>query len=226
MQLRRGSGFALALGLAGSPAAAVDVCPESCSVQVDFACTFTGDYRRGEPKDVVTITPGPGGETLAENGITIRVWLRDCAGRPLVGVPADSVFLSAPYVCACVPGGTAADSPTDSLGYTTFTGALRAGGCADPLYLVAGCTIIGAVPVKTNSPDVVFAEACKVSLDESNVIRNMLNQGLYYICLDLNEDGHVDGADYAQIISRYWGHRCTWRRPPCPGSEVLPWVNR
>jgi hypothetical protein len=198
------------------------VCPDSSYVVVDFACRFTGAYRTGEPKDVVTITPGPGGETLAENGIRIRAYLRDCAGRPLVGVPADSVFLTAPWLCACFPGGTAADGPTDSLGYTTFTGALRGGGCVDELYLVVGCTIVAEVPVKTNSPDNVFLSSCNVSTDESSHFLVLVTNDTYSICYDFNEDGHLDASDYAQLVSRYFVNECDWRRPPCPGLEFLP----
>jgi hypothetical protein len=198
------------------------VCPDSSYVIVDFACRFTGAYRTGEPKDVVTITPGPDGETLAENGITIRAYLRDCEGRPMVGVPADSVFLSNTYLCSCYPGGTSADGPTDSLGCATFTGTLRGGGCWDELYLGVGCTIVAEVPVKTNSPDITFVQPCHVGLDESSNFGFNVYLGRYTICYDFNEDGSLDAADYAQFVSRYMLQSCEWRRPPCPLLQFLP----
>lgn len=214
----------LALLAATSPAGVYGgpVSPDSSYVVVDFACKFTGAYRAGQPKDLITITPGSGGETLAENGIRIAAYLRDRLGRPLVGVPADSVFLSAPWLCMCFPGGTSADAPTDSLGCTTFTGALRAGGCVNELYLVVGCTIVAEVPVKTNSPDNVFTQPCNVSTDESNLFRHQVFSLLYDVCFDFNEDGYLDAADYAQLVSRYFVDECEWRRPPCPGTTLSP----
>jgi hypothetical protein len=210
-----------ALSLASGSQAGV-VCPDSSYVIVDFACRFTGTYRTGEPKDVVTIAPGPDGETLAENGITIRAYLRDCQGRPMVGVPADSVYLSNTYLCACFSGGTAADGPTDSLGCTKFTGRVRGGGCWNELYLVVGCTIVAEVPVKTNSPDITFAQPCLVGLDESTNFRQHVIWGIYSICFDFNEDGSLDAADYAQLISRYMTQSCEWWRSPCLQLQFPP----
>jgi hypothetical protein len=49
------------------------VCPDSSYVEVEYACTFTGSYRTGEPLDIITIAPDGSGETFAENGISIEV---------------------------------------------------------------------------------------------------------------------------------------------------------
>lgn len=192
--------------LAGSvflaePASGDIVCPDSSYVEVDYACTFTGSYRNGEPKDVVTVSPTGNGETLAENGISIRVYLRNCQGEPVVGSPAEAVRLVGDYFCVC-PGGNIADGPTDELGRTTFSGTLRAGGCAHSLYLEVEGVIVTSVPVRTNSPDDVFQAPCTVDSGELSLMAARL--GSQDICLDFNEDGCIDVSDFAEFVSRYF----------------------
>ena len=186
------------------------VCPDSSYVEVDYACTFTGTYRTGEPRDVITVAPDGSGETLAENGITVHVYLRDCQGEPVVGVPAESIALAANYVCIC-EGGNFADGPTDEFGHTTFTGTLTIGGCAGHLILLVDDLVIGTVPVWINSPDDPFAWACVVSVDEAAQLAGILSSDPvpYSICWDFNEDGSVDGIDAAILVSRYIFSGCS-----------------
>ena len=69
--------------------------------------------------------------------VEIRVYLRNCAGIPLVGVPAQEIVLYRSSLCLC-PGGNIADAATDVNGCTTFTGTIRGGGCTPTLDLFAG----------------------------------------------------------------------------------------
>ena len=78
--------FAMLLaGALGSPCGSAFsdvVCADSSYVEVDYACVYTGTYQNGRPLDVVTVSPDGSGETLMQNGILIRVYLRDCQGAP------------------------------------------------------------------------------------------------------------------------------------------------
>ncbi len=220
----RGCTQTLALGLAlislSFPAAAPAdlVCPDSSYVEVDYACTFTGSYRTGGQRDIVTVSPGGDGETFAENGITIRVYLRNCQGEPVVGVPAESIALTGYPICIC-PWGNIADGPTDALGRTTFTGTLRAGGCVEELVLEVDGSPITTVPVKTNSPDDPFALACAVGADEVARMSGLLSSRFdYTICFDFNEDGSIDAVDFAEFVSRYENGNCI--DPPADSGSV------
>ncbi len=186
-----------------NPGRADIVCPDSSYVQVDYACTFTGSYRTGEPKDVITVSPDGSGETFAENGISIRVYLRNCQGEPVVGVPKESIALTSyPWLCVC-PGGNLADAPTDTRGMTTFSGTLKVVGCTWSLDLEVEGMKIATVPVKTNSPDDFFAWPCVVSGDERARFTYGFIVGGYSFCFDFNEDGKFDVVDWAIFMSRY-----------------------
>jgi hypothetical protein len=186
-----------------SEATAGPVCPDSSYVQVTYACTFTGRYRTGEPLDVVTVSPDGDGETFAQNGISIRVFLKDCHGNPVAGVSAESITLTHPRLCIC-PGGNVADAPTDASGSTTFSGTLRAGGCAQNLILQVDGVDVRTVPVMTNSPDLVHG-LCDVSADEFAWLAGHLTGGEYSICGDFNEDGIIDALDWAILVNHYGG---------------------
>jgi len=193
--------FALACGIANAGWADI-VCPDSSYVQVDYACTFTGSYRTGQPKDVVTVAPDGSGETFRENGISIRVYLRNCQGEPLPGVPKESIVLTNDDLCVC-EGGSMADGPTDSFGMTTFSGTLKAGGCVlNHLMLEVDGMRIATLPIKANSPDDFFAWPCVVSGDERAKFAVLLG-ARYSICFDFNEDGILDVVDWAIFRSRY-----------------------
>lgn len=199
---RRISGLAICGALVATAADADIVCPDSSYVDVDFACVFTGTYRTGEPRDIITVSPDGGGETFAENGISLRVYLRNCQGEPLVGVPAESISLAANYFCVC-EGGSIADAPTGEDGSTTFSGTLRAGGCVDSLLLIVDGFITATVPVRTNSPDEFFAWPCVVSADERARLGGDMSSSHYNRCFDFNEDGLLDAVDWSILLSRY-----------------------
>jgi hypothetical protein len=168
----------IAASFAGTAFADI-VCPDSSYCQV----TFTDPA-----KNRVTIAPA-NGETFAATGITIRVYLKNCAGAPLVGVPAQEVVIFNSALCIC-PGGNIADAATDVNGCTTFSGTIRGGGCVENLTIFADGVAICTIPVKTNSPDHVPASPCFVdAADISGLAFVLGRQDRYDICKDYNESG-------------------------------------
>jgi len=171
------------------------VCPDSSYCTV----TFTNPA-----KNRVTIAPNGAGETFAGTGITIRVFLKNCNGAPLVGVPAQEVVIFNSALCIC-PGGNIADAATDANGSTTFSGTIRGGGCVESLSIFAdGVGICTRNDLKTNSPDHVPASPCFVDAGDLAGLAAVLGSiPGYTICKDYNESGPptVDASDLAFFAS-------------------------
>lgn len=195
------------------------VCPDSSYATVQFTRTFTGHYRNGEPYDVVTIGPG-GVESFADAGIIIRVYLRNCQGAPLPGVPPQEVVLFNSMLCLC-PGGNIADAPTDANGCTSFSGALSGGGYATSLLVFADGIQIGSLPVTVNSPEV---HDCYLDIDDFAAWAQYYGaesgvQASYSVRWDWNEDGFIDLSDLA-FLSRFYLRSCTTpAAPPLSGRQ-------
>lgn len=170
-------------------AAADIVCPDSSYCVVNFATT----------KNRVTIAPNGAGETFAATGITIQVYLKNCNGAPLVGVPRQEVVIYNSGLCIC-PGGNVADAATDINGMTTFAGTIRGGGCVESLTILADGVALCTIPVKTNSPDAVPASPCAVDASDLGALASRLGiPAQYNICFDYNESGgpSIDASDLA-----------------------------
>ncbi len=201
------SSFPLAVALIGWAVPAMGiVCADSSYATVLFSRVFTGAYRTGQPYDVVTIDPS-GGETFAAAGIGIQVYLKNCNGAPLAGVPAQEIVLFNSFLCMC-PGGNIADAPTDLNGRTQFTGALRAGGCANGLSVLAEGVLIANLPIRTNGCD-TFPANCDVDSEEfgrfAHKFPSQVGQPNYSICSDYTKDGYIDSSDLALLASRLGG---------------------
>jgi hypothetical protein len=185
--------FALvAACFAGTAAADID-CADSSYCVVTFGTT----------KNRVTIAPNGAGETFAGTSITIEVYLRNCAGAALAGVPAQEVVIFNSSLCIC-PGGNIADAATDLNGKTTFSGTIRGGGCVESLSIFADGVGICTTTVKTNSPDHVPASPCAVDAgDLSSFAARLGNPGQYNICWDYNESGGptIDAGDLSFFAS-------------------------
>jgi hypothetical protein len=180
-------------------AAADIVCADSSYCVVNFATT----------KDRVTIAPNGAGETFAATGITITVYLKNCSGAPLVGVPRQEVVIYNSGLCIC-PGGNVADAATDVNGSTTFSGSIAGGGCVENLQIYADGILICTIPVKTNSPDHVPASPCAVDAsDLSSLATRLGNPAAYDICYDYNESGGptIDASDLA-FFATFLGAGC------------------
>ena len=196
---------ALLACFAGTAAADI-VCPDSSYVTVQYATA----------KDRVTISPNGNGETFASNGITIKVYLENCSGAPLAGIPAQEIVISNAALCIC-PGGNIADAATDLNGATSFSGTIHGGGCAPSLTVFADGTGItqkvvaglmppaSLTPPKTNSQDVLPSSPCFVDAGDLPALAQRLGcpsncppmSPGYTICVDWNEDGAIDAGDAA-----------------------------
>jgi hypothetical protein len=153
-------------------------------------------------KDRVTIAPNGGLETLASNGITIDVWVKGCGEYPFIGLPAEEVVVYNGALCLC-NGGNHADADTDQDGHTTFTGAIRGGGCAESLDIYADGIFVATVQVKTNSPDAAQTSgACHIDMSDVTELSTVLgNPGAYTICFDWNESGTIDAGEVAYLAA-------------------------
>jgi hypothetical protein len=213
--------------MAGTAAADV-VCPDSSYVVVTFNTSFTGTWNNGSDYDYVTIAPNGLGETfvnasglnLAPPDIDIRVYVKNCNGDPLVGIPAQEIVLYNSSLCIC-PGGNASDAGgTDINGCATFTGSIAGGGCGQgldayvdgvPLTRVSvngGAIQGGGAPVNINSTDTGLASPCFTDSSDLTAFAAVLgNVPMYTICLDFNETGAIDSSDLA-FFSGVLGAAC------------------
>jgi len=200
------------LALAAGSASADVVCADSSYCTVTFTRTYTMNYNPGQPYDYVTVAPNGRGETFAQLGITIRVFLKNCQGEPLVGVPAQQITLFNPSLCICT-GGAISDAGTDANGMATFSGSIRAGGCAQSVDVYADgvfiCTLRsspGNVSVKINSPDNAQqgTSPCFTDADDLVIMASRLGRPAFYnICQDFNESGGptLDSSDLAYFAA-------------------------
>lgn len=216
--------------LVGSAAADI-VCPDSSYCVVVFNRTYSGSSQfAGQLYDYISIAPDAAGETFFNvNGINevdgladidIRVYLRNCQGAFMDGVPAQEVVVFNSALCIC-PGGNIADAATGagsfSPGETRFTGTMAAGGCVTSLDVFADgvfiCTLSGQGnrTVKTNSPDYAhqltspcFSDAADLAFFATQLGRPAVGR----ICSDFNELGvNVDASDLAFLAS-FLGAAC------------------
>lgn len=212
--------------LVGSAAADI-VCPDSSYCVVVFNRTYsTNSQFAGQLYDYISIAPDAAGETFFNvNGINevdglpdidVRVYLRNCQGAAMQGVPAQEVVMFNSALCIC-PGGNIADGATDSNGEATFTGTLAAGGCVTSLDVFADgvfiCTLSGQGnrTIKTNSPDYAhqltspcFSDAADLAFFATQLGRPAVSR----ICSDFNELGvNVDASDLAFLAS-FLGAAC------------------
>ena len=219
----------LVASLAGQAAGDIHgACPDSSYVEVVFNRTYPDDSQfAGQPYDYVTVRPNGSGETFANaNGIDegdglldieIRIFVRDCLGFPLIGIPPQQIFLFSPDLCIC-PGGADADAATDINGMATFTGTLKAGGCTTRIDVMLDGLFMGTLmdasgrTVKINSTDQAhnLASPCYTDAQDlagfasvfGNPATGVDTAGNPNICYDYNEQGaSIDASDLAGFAS-------------------------
>ena len=197
---------------AGTASADV-VCADSSYCTVTFTRTYTANYNPGQPYDYVTVAPDGTGETFAQLGITIRVFLKNCQGQPLAGVPAQQIALFNPNLCICYGGGIS-DAGTNANGMATFSGTMKAGGCVTSLDVFADGVFIGTlrgpapgfVTVKINSPDVASQGVSPCFIDSGDLAAFASRIGKpasWNVCMDYNESGGptLDSSDLSFIAA-------------------------
>jgi hypothetical protein len=187
---------ALTLGCVGAASADI-VCADSSYCVVQFA---------NPARDRITISPNGNGDTFNSTGITVQVFLRNCQGQVLAGVPAQEVILFNANLCIC-PGGNIADAATDLNGMTTFSGTIRGGGCVSSLQVFADGVAICNTTIKTNSWDALPASPCFVDAGDLAALATRLGTsqaggGAYTICSDWNEDTFIDAGDVASFAQQ------------------------
>ena len=188
--------------MAGTAAADV-VCPDSSYATVTFNASYTGSWNLGANYDYVTIAPSGLGETFANASgqgnasldIDIRVYLKNCNGDSLVGVPTQEIVLFNSGLCIC-PGGNSSDAGTDLNGCATFTGSIAGGGCVQGLDVFADGVPIASIPVNINSTDTGLASPCFTDSGDLAAFAGKLG-GTHDICFDYNETGAIDSGDLA-----------------------------
>jgi len=177
--------------------------PDSSFVLVTFDKTYMGNYRPGEPYDYVTIAADGQGETFAESGISITLFLRTSDGRNCVGIPAQEIQLYSPDLCIC-PGGSIADRPTDLNGMTSFSGTIAGGGCTEMLSIYFNGVRIGTTGVKINSTDTGLASPCATDAGDFSALAARLGRPEQWsICFDYNESGPptIDAGDLSYFAA-------------------------
>ena len=167
-------------------------------LELQFDRRFTGTYRTGEPFDMLTILPDGTGDTLEGMGIHLRLRVRCCFFDqqldPAAGIPAEEIVLWSSGLCLQAP--LHADHPTDTEGYTEFSGTLAGGGCAEALQLFIDGVFVATVPIRINSPDTGAASPCHVDQSDLGTFAARLGvPSQYDVCSDFNESGTIDASD-------------------------------
>jgi hypothetical protein len=143
---------------------------------------------------------------------TIEVYIRDGAGLPVAGVPADDIYIDHTGLVWC-PDGNIADFDTDPTGYTEFALPSCGGGCATGFQLngflgtpVGTPFIQNPVPhIQYNSPDT--NGDLVVDLVDLQWFAAAYLTGPYTYCADYFWDGVMDLRDL-QIMAAHYGHSC------------------
>ena len=165
----------------------------------------------------IVACPKGDGPTLASKGLTISVRVLDQSGNPIVGLAAHRIWLASSSLYTC-PGTLilTADAPTNWDGRTTFSGALRAGGCSeqglnvmvrydDLDYVLApdpnDCDSPFTVPIFVRSPD-LNADGT-IGLADFSMFQYNYQNGPYDACYDFDGSGTRNLADFSIFTSHY-----------------------
>lgn len=138
---------------------------------------------------------------------TITLYLYDINYDPIDRYPATDMWLEVVHdPIAICPGGTVADSDTDSNGMTTFSGPFPAGGCGWGVdVMIAGIPLIQPpLDLHFTSPDFDGNQV----VDLTDVVLFAASYfGNYGDCFDLHHDGSVNLSDLV-VLAEHWGHHC------------------
>jgi hypothetical protein len=196
------------------PAFAGDMCP--CISECGVSCSMR-----------VTICPQGDFESLRDGCGTGRdyIWVHmvDCLGQGMESIPITDYWIQAYnpteelYLCSFP---IAADSATNSDGWTTISGPIAGGGCAltGGLYLAAqgnnfidgpGCVETTRLNIVIVSPD-LNADS-EVNLSDLAVFGLSYNKSIgdpgYNDCCDFNDDTACNLSDFA-FMGAHYQHGC------------------
>ena len=143
----------------------------------------------GPPVSVFTVPNGMGHplsnclvypelpSSLVYTSAAITLEILDGSGAPISGYPAVDMWLetSEGGLVLCRPGATAADSPTDYQGRTTFTGAFSCGGQTDP----DGSDLLQVFVNGLRVPDVDFHTYFNSSDINGDCVVNLVDIGFF-----------------------------------------------
>jgi hypothetical protein len=151
------------------------------------------------------VTPQGTGQTLAAQGVTIFLTVRDTGGAPINLYPFQDMWVddSGDGSIALCQGGSLADGSTNTAGATTFSGAFSAGGFTQAglqVYL-AGTPVVGGgsngvLAIDVNSPDITgdlrvnLADVGEFGIDFG---------GAYNFRSDFQSDGVINLADVGEL---------------------------
>jgi hypothetical protein len=157
-----------------------------------------------EPVSLVMLPNGSGngfeaaqlyGGSIAD--ATITVVLRDESGMPVVGFPAEDVFLicgDADDVPACAPG-MVADADTDASGTTTFTQPLLAGGSGAGAQVMIGTWPTPELPIEFLQGDLYHFNSQDLNGDLIVNLSDIVTfTGDYFGAYTYRADLHWDGT--------------------------------
>ncbi len=140
----------------------------------------------------------------ARTDATITIALYDCSYNPIPGYPLEDLWLESLYDGAVFcPAGNVADHNTDALGQSTFSGALRGGGCGSTwndeglLAFANGQGFMqAALDIHVNSAD--RNGDLQVNLSDISLFAAAY-YGTYDYCADFYWDGVLNLSDVALL---------------------------
>ena len=181
---------------------------------VDF-CNTTAS----SPTGVLFACPQGDGTTLSAAGLTITVTVIDNVNQPVVGIPAEDIWLiGCNDLLGLCEGADAisASGPTDANGQTTITAAFAAGGCdVGGLRVVVQGIVVGAgacgqpcLPIKVRSADIT-GDLHVDLIDLAQFSAGYASPPKPYVeCIDYAAPfGTVTLADFAKYAAHYQ-HLC------------------
>lgn len=167
----------------------------------------------------------------AAGGSAAYVWIiaKDAGDNPIAGIPWTDYWLNAcnlsTQLCLCASA-VVADSMTNDLGRTTFSGRIAGGGCAltqGIWWAIQGKQIKGNKPtcdaplclnIIVKSPDLTGAGGnadCVVNVSDLIPFGTSYNKALgapgYNACCDMNDDNACNVSDFA-FFGTHYQHEC------------------
>jgi hypothetical protein len=144
---------------------------------------------------------------------SITVEMFDAYGDPIVGYPAEDVWLETTMGSMSVcPAGSIADGPSDVNGQLFMTGVLYAGGCSDILSGEEISAFVNGMPIWGNEMDILINSPdlnadLVVNLSDVVLFSQLFLSGVYDYAADLHYDGILNLSDLV-VIAQHRNTMC------------------